>query len=177
MVGANPYAATSTSDPVLDPIDGPAAPTRRAHNLEGFDTVRYAGREWLRGWDEAGRWIGRKRTTIYEWQRAGNLRAVKVSAPHPVTGRPARVWAISPGSLVAAAREADRRRAAQRHLPGPGRGRKGRRSAHELEALQERAARREAEAAAERARVVAERRRRQAKAEALEDELHRRRNE
>ncbi len=166
MVRPNPYSSTATVEDDPHDVDVPVRSRRR---LDGFDTIEYGGREWLRGIEEAARWIGRGRTTLYEWKSRGLIRAVKVDAPHPVSGKATRVWAVAPGSLLKAAEDAERRKLAQCNVAGPGRGHKGERDPRELAAARERDARRRAEVEAAKAAALAARRAAEREREALED--------
>ncbi|QQM15148.1 helix-turn-helix DNA-binding domain protein [Gordonia phage Banquo] len=70
--------------------------------------------EWLTE-AEAQAYIGRKRTTLWEWRRRGIVRAQKMSDG---------TWRYGKGSLRLARKDAERRKAEQKHVAGPGRGHK-----------------------------------------------------
>lgn len=143
----NPFSSRNTfHDPRddYDPWDEPITPTRRRFNLDGYQTVRYRGADWLRGASEAARWIGCGRTTVYDRVKRGTVRSVKVREP---SGNIVRLF--SPGSLRLSQREAEKRKREQRSVAGPGRGRRDR-TEGELAAARERAEVRWAERRAQR---------------------------
>lgn len=76
--------------------------------------------EWCISEPEAQSYIGRGRTTLWEWRRNGMVKAYRAKL---VTGHTTHYY--TPGSLRAALREAKRRKANQLHVVGPGRGHKG----------------------------------------------------
>lgn len=132
----------------------------------GHITRRINGDVYL-GELAAQEFIGRGRTQLWTWRKEGLVIARQCITPD---GR--RRWLYSRGSLKAARREMERRKAEQVHLAGPGRGYKGERSAEELAAAREKVEAKRAEVAAERAAALAERRRREREAEAAEDALY-----
>lgn len=78
--------------------------------------------EWLTE-AEAQAYIGRGRTSLWDWRKRGIVRAMKMSDG---------TWRYGRGSLRLARRDADRRRAEQKRVAGPGRGHKRERNPDQL---------------------------------------------
>ncbi|AKC03078.1 DNA binding protein [Gordonia phage Gsput1] len=78
--------------------------------------------EWLTE-REAQEYIGRGKTSLWDWRRRGIVRAQRMSDG---------TWRYGKGSLRLARKDAERRKANQRHVAGPGRGHKRERNAAQL---------------------------------------------
>lgn len=115
-VANNPFAPRGAyQDPRqdYDPDEFERALPRVSRHPKAY---RWQGIDWLSESD-AREFSGRGKTTLWDYRRRGIVKAVKLSR----AGRPAE-WHYTVGSLKLARRDAERRKAAQRHVAGPGRG-------------------------------------------------------
>lgn len=151
-------------EPASPPEPKPKRSRSTSSDPWAYRPVRRNGKEWLPEL-AAEEYIGRGRTSLWEWRSRGVVEAFKAKLPNGKVR-----WFYSRPGLRMALRDADRRRREQVRVAGPGRGYRGPMDRKVIEAQKARhRAKREAEAAAA-AEALAERRRLERERERLEDE-------